>query len=90
MAVIKTTSLVKHYKKVHALKGVSIAVEEGEIYGLLGRNGAGKTTLVKILLGLVHPTSGEAQLLGTGVGDPKTTACPNTTPRSRRSSSTAG
>jgi ABC-2 type transport system ATP-binding protein len=70
MSVIKTVSLVKHYKKVHALKGVSIAVEEGEIYGLLGRNGAGKTTLVKILLGLVHPTSGDAQLLGTTVGEP--------------------
>jgi len=70
MSVIKTASLVKHYKKVQVLKGVSIAVEEGEIYGLLGRNGAGKTTLVKILLGLVHPTSGEAELLGTRVGDP--------------------
>ncbi|HZN61771.1 MAG TPA: ABC transporter ATP-binding protein, partial [Planctomycetota bacterium] len=53
-----------------ALKGVSLSVEKGEIYGLLGRNGAGKTTLVKILLGLVHPTDGEAKLLGTRVGDP--------------------
>jgi ABC-2 type transport system ATP-binding protein len=71
MPVIEINGLVKHYKNVHALKGISLAVEEGEIYGLLGRNGAGKTTLVKILLGLVHPTGGEAKLLGTRVGDPK-------------------
>src|SRR5262245_52750697 len=70
MPVIETSQLVKHYKNVQALKGISLAVEQGEIYGLLGRNGAGKTTLVKILLGLVHPTSGGAQLLGTQVGDP--------------------
>jgi ABC-2 type transport system ATP-binding protein len=71
MPVIETSKLVKHYKNVEALKGVTIAVEKGEIYGLLGRNGAGTTTLVKILLGLVHPTAGEAKLLGTRVGDPK-------------------
>jgi len=70
MPVIETNGLVKHYKNVQALKGISLAVEEGEIYGLLGRNGAGKTTLVKILLGLVRPTAGEAKLLGTRVGDP--------------------
>src|SRR5262245_57634576 len=70
MPVIETAGLVKHYKKVQALKGVTIAVEQGEIYGLLGRNGAGKTTLVKILLGLVHPTGGVAKLLGTEVGNP--------------------
>jgi len=70
MPVIETAGLVKHYKNVQALKGVTIAVEKGEIYGLLGRNGAGKTTLVKILLGLVHPTDGGAKLLGTRVGDP--------------------
>ncbi|HTF57067.1 MAG TPA: ABC transporter ATP-binding protein [Planctomycetota bacterium] len=74
MPVIETNGLVKHYKNVHALKGVNISVEAGEIYGLLGRNGAGKTTLVKILLGIVHPTEGTAKLLGRPVGDPTSRA----------------
>jgi len=49
---------------VQALDGVSLKVKEGAIFGLLGPNGAGKTTLVKILLGLVHPSAGTAQLFG--------------------------
>jgi ABC-2 type transport system ATP-binding protein len=68
MSVIRTESLVKNYRAVQALGGVSIAVEPGEIFGLLGRNGAGKTTLVKILLGIVKPTSGTAELLGAPTG----------------------
>lgn len=66
--VIEVRSLVKHYKDVQALKGLSLAIEQGQIYGLLGRNGAGKTTLVKLLLSIVRPTSGEAFLLGEPVG----------------------
>src|SRR5262245_41966814 len=68
MPVIESKDLVKHYKKVQALKGVSLKVEKGEIFGLLGRNGAGKTTFVKILLGMVHRTSGDANLMGRPVG----------------------
>ncbi len=49
---------------VRALRDVRLAVESGEIFGLLGRNGAGKTTLVKVLLDLVRPTAGSAFLLG--------------------------
>ncbi len=48
----------------HALQNVSLKVGEGEIVGLIGANGAGKTTLVKILAGIIHPTSGEAKVLG--------------------------
>jgi ABC-2 type transport system ATP-binding protein len=55
--------LFKRSRKVTALNDVSINVERGRIYGLLGQNGAGKTTLIKILLGLVYPTSGSFQLL---------------------------
>ncbi len=68
---IAVSHLTKVYRKspirkngVPALQGLSISVEQGQIYGFLGPNGAGKTTLVKILLSLVHPTSGEASLLG--------------------------
>lgn len=57
-------------RAVQALAGVSLEVAPGSIYGLLGRNGAGKTTLVKILLDIVRPTSGRAELLGRSVGDP--------------------
>ncbi|MBI2930890.1 MAG: ABC transporter ATP-binding protein [Planctomycetes bacterium] len=68
MPVIELRSLVKHYRNVHALQGVSITVEKGEIYSLLGKNGAGKTTIVKILLSIVRATSGEAILLGRPAG----------------------
>jgi ABC-2 type transport system ATP-binding protein len=70
VAVIQTGKLVKHYRSVEALKGVSLEVGKGEIYGLLGQNGAGKTTLIKILLGITKATDGTAQLLGEPVGTP--------------------
>jgi ABC-2 type transport system ATP-binding protein len=54
---------------IHALRGVSFRVERGKIFGLLGPNGAGKTTLIKILLGIVKQSSGEASLLGYPPGD---------------------
>jgi ABC-2 type transport system ATP-binding protein len=66
--VILTGNLVKQYGKIEALKGVSITVDKGEIYGLLGQNGAGKTTLIKILLGITKATHGEASLLEEPVG----------------------
>jgi ABC-2 type transport system ATP-binding protein len=66
--VIVTDSLVKQYGKIVALKGVSLSVERGEIFGLLGQNGAGKTTLIKILLGILNATDGSATLLEEPVG----------------------
>jgi ABC-2 type transport system ATP-binding protein len=72
VAAIETRDLRKRYRGVEALKGVSIRVEPGEIYGLLGQNGAGKTTLVKILLGIVSPTGGGAELLDRPAGDAPT------------------
>lgn len=68
--VVSVNNLQKHYGKVHALDGVSLQVEPGTLFGLLGQNGAGKTTLIKILLGLVAPTAGSANLLGEPVGRP--------------------
>lgn len=58
-------ALIKREKKTkEALKSVSLEIQQGEIIGLIGANGAGKTTLVKILAGIVHPSSGEATVLG--------------------------
>lgn len=77
LAAIEVRDLVKTYRgvlgrdKVQALRGVSLTIEEGEIYGLLGPNGAGKTTLIKCLLGLVRPDSGEAKILGRPGCDPE-------------------
>ncbi|MGL4550383.1 MAG: ABC transporter ATP-binding protein [Gemmataceae bacterium] len=69
MSVIVTDQLVKQYgSAVRALKGVSLRVERGEIFGLLGQNGAGKTTLIKVLLGILAPTDGSATLLGQPCG----------------------
>ena len=64
MPVIETKDVAKSYRRIQALKGVSLSVEKGEIYGLLGQNGAGKTTLIKILLGITRNWRGEARLLG--------------------------
>jgi ABC-2 type transport system ATP-binding protein len=68
VAVIETRNLVKRYRKIEALGGVSLQVEEREIFGLLGQNGAGKTTLIKILLGITKETEGEASLLDQPAG----------------------
>ena len=56
-------------RKVSALRDVTLSVERGEIFGFVGPNGAGKTTTLKILTGLVFPTGGSAQVLGSAPGD---------------------
>jgi ABC-2 type transport system ATP-binding protein len=66
--VIETRDLVKRYGRIEALKGVSLRVEKGQIYGLLGQNGAGKTTLIKVLLGVTRATDGDARLLDEPAG----------------------
>ena len=53
-----------------AVDGVSFAVAAGEIFGFLGPNGAGKTTTLKLLMGLMYPTSGSARILGREINDP--------------------
>ncbi|MCU0226209.1 MAG: ABC transporter ATP-binding protein [Bryobacterales bacterium] len=64
----KTYALPLRRRRVEALRGVSLTVEPGSTFGLLGANGAGKTTLVKILLGLARADAGEAFLLGQPAG----------------------
>lgn len=69
MPAVATDDLRKTYGRIEALKGVTIAVEPGQIFGLLGQNGAGKSTLIKILLGIVKLTDGQAELLGRPAGN---------------------
>ena len=57
-------NISKNYKSKDALQDVSLTLEKGKIYGLIGRNGAGKTTLIKSMLNLVHPTSGSVRIFG--------------------------
>ncbi len=67
LTVVSTRGLTKLYGAVRAVDGLDLDVRRGEIYTLLGRNGAGKTTTIRMLLGLVRPTSGQATVLGTRV-----------------------
>jgi ABC-2 type transport system ATP-binding protein len=63
-AAIETHDLTKRYGPIRALERLSLRVEPGEIFGFLGPNGAGKTTTIRLLLGLIAPTTGRAQVLG--------------------------
>jgi ABC-type multidrug transport system ATPase subunit len=68
---IETTNLTKVYgKKITAVEQLDLSVRRGEVYGLLGSNGAGKTTTLRMLLGLVRPTSGGGTMLGSALGAP--------------------
>ncbi|HZK66507.1 MAG TPA: ABC transporter ATP-binding protein [Chloroflexota bacterium] len=64
---IATSGLTKRYGDRAAVDRMSLTVGQGEIYGFLGLNGAGKTTTIRMLLGMIRPTSGTAQLFGTRV-----------------------
>ncbi len=63
--MIRTHALTKRYGRLTAVDGVDLEVREGDRYGFLGPNGSGKTTTVRMLLGLVLPTSGSVELLGS-------------------------
>jgi len=63
-AVLATRGLVKRFGRLRAVDGIDLDVREGDVYGFLGANGSGKTTTVRMVLGLVLPTSGEVELLG--------------------------
>ena len=66
---IETSNLRKEFDENVAVRGLTLQVQQGEVFGFLGPNGAGKTTSIKMLLGLVAPTSGSATLLGAPLGD---------------------
>jgi ABC-2 type transport system ATP-binding protein len=76
MDAIRTEALTKHYsvgfwrpRPYVALEGLSLSVRQGEVFGFLGPNGAGKTTTLKLLMQLIYPTAGRAEILGRPVGD---------------------
>jgi ABC-2 type transport system ATP-binding protein len=76
--IVEIENLTKDYevgffkkKKVRALDGLNLQVKPGQIFGFLGGNGAGKTTTIKLLMGLMFPTTGTARILGADISDTK-------------------
>jgi ABC-2 type transport system ATP-binding protein len=67
MSIIEVTNLTKYYGKARGIVEVSFTQEEGEIFGFIGPNGAGKSTTIRLLLSLIHPTSGSAKVFGKDV-----------------------
>lgn len=67
--IIETNNLTKKYKEKTAVNAINLSVEEGQVYGFLGPNGAGKSTCIKMLTGLVLPSSGSGTVLGRPLGD---------------------
>ncbi|HYU92165.1 MAG TPA: ABC transporter ATP-binding protein [Actinomycetota bacterium] len=65
MTALVTRGLTKRYDGVNVVDGLDLAVNRGELYGFLGPNGAGKTTTIRMTLGLIFPSGGEVELLGT-------------------------
>jgi ABC-2 type transport system ATP-binding protein len=67
MSIIEVDKLTKYYGKSRGIVDVSFREEEGEIFGFIGPNGAGKSTTIRLLLSLIHPTSGSARVFGKDV-----------------------
>src|SRR5512147_459869 len=67
MNLIEIENLSRHYDKVRAVDGISLHVPGGEVFGFLGPNGAGKTTTIKMIVGLLQPTSGSVKVAGYDV-----------------------
>ena len=68
-AAVLVRGLTKRYGEIEAVRGIDLEVKTGEIFGFLGPNGAGKTTTLKLLMQLVFPTGGRAEILGRPLGD---------------------
>ncbi len=66
-AAVEVNAVHKHYRTVHALRGVALRIEPGEFFGLLGPNGAGKSTLINIMAGLTRADAGDVRVLGHDV-----------------------
>src|SRR5262245_64575911 len=64
---VETIGLGKRFGHVWAARNVGLQVEQGVVYGFLGRNGAGKTTIIRLILGLLHPSAGSIRVFGADV-----------------------
>ena len=69
MAIVELSQLTKTYKNGRGIKNLSLAIEKGWVYGLLGPNGSGKTTTMKAMVGLIRPDSGKVRILGHDPGE---------------------
>lgn len=69
LPVIQTENLRKHYGRVEAVRGLSLSVKPNRITAFLGLNGAGKSTTIRMLLGMIRPSSGEGRVMGHRIGD---------------------
>jgi ABC-2 type transport system ATP-binding protein len=65
--VLRTINLTKQYRQHLAVNNLSLEVKQGEIFGFLGLNGAGKTTTIRLVLGLITPTSGNVEIFGKNI-----------------------
>ena len=73
--LVSLASVGKSYGQLSALKSVSMELAEGEVLGLFGHNGAGKTTMMKLILGVISPTSGQVKVMGVEPGSKESLAC---------------
>ncbi len=64
MVSLQLNNVNKTYGKVHAVKDLNLAIQEGEIFGLLGPNGAGKTTAIRMIMDILRPDSGHIEIFG--------------------------
>ena len=75
MDIIEITNLTKYYGKSRGIIDLNLSVEQGEFFGFIGPNGAGKSTAIRILLGLVAPTSGSAKIFGKNITKEQSLYC---------------
>jgi ABC-type multidrug transport system ATPase subunit len=69
MSVIHVNNVSKHFGALKAVEGLSFEVQEGQVFGFLGQNGSGKSTTIRMLLSLIHPTSGNIEIFGHSIQD---------------------
>jgi ABC-2 type transport system ATP-binding protein len=68
---VKTTGLTRRFGNLIAVDHLDLEVPAGGVMGLVGPNGSGKSTLIRMLLGLIHPTAGTAEVLGASIAEPE-------------------
>ena len=77
---VVTKGLTKHYGELRAVEKIDIELPAGVVSGFVGPNGAGKTTTIQMLLGLIRPTSGTAEVLGHPISHPARVSCRGSAP----------